>query len=976
MSARHPRPRRPALTIAGALLLAVLLLLAARPQTVFAQSPTEPAAWWRLDSTAAPTLLPREGQAQLFITASDVGDTGVDATSTPLTITDQLPAGVTPVAVEQRAFPGKVKGGTSCSTSERLITCIFKGGVLRPYEPLAELRITLTTANPTGAPSTNVLTVSGAGAPTETLEQQLAFQREPGEPTPFGIQAFQLTPEASGGAADTQAGSHPFQLTTLLDFNQTLQYYPPGQGNGYWPSAPALPRNLHFKLPAGLLGDPAAVPQCSTADFDTETTYGNLCPQDTAIGVATVTLFDPKDPGSELLTSYLPVFNLAPGAGEPARFGFVDNTGANVPVILKTALQTGGAYPVEVLVENAPQTVQLLASMVTIWGVPGDPVHAASRGWGCLEASTETPCEPQGEAAGDAFLTLPTSCAGAPRTTVSGESWAAPPYVGEQRFGPLEPVVAFPALTGCESLEFDPSFTTSLETPFASTPTGLAGTLTFPQAGLTAPEGRAESALSDTTLLLPEGVQVNPSAANGLTACTEQQAGYAGQNPETGIYEYTPAQPECPESSKVATVHARTPLLSEELTGSLYVMEPAPNGEAAKNPFDALVGLYVVLEAPRSGVLVKLGAEVHLDPSTGREEGVFPGTPQLPFHELTLSFFGGPRAATSSPAFCGSYQLTGVFTGFSLATSDVLSEPPFQITAGPGGSACPEGHLPFSPSLAAGPESPQAGALTPVVVKIGRPDGDQALTGISVTEPPGFAAVLASVTPCQEPVPGVEWSCGEASRIGSARVYSGLGSEPVSVTGQAYLTSGYDGAPFGLLIRTLAQAGPFNLGWVNVRSRIDVNPSTAQVTVTTDPGPRGEGVPTFLKGVPVQLKALEVAVDRPGFTFNPTNCTPAAFAGTLTGAEGASAPVSSAFTAEGCGALPFHPALEASTQGAASKVNGASLTVKVSSQGPGCREHRQGRSSAADPVALAPYDDPESVCRLGLRLHTGPGRGV
>ena len=80
--------------------------------------------------------------------------------------------------------------------------------------------------------------------------------------------------------------------------------------------------------------------------------------------------------------------------------------------------------------------------------------------------------------------------------------------------------------------------------------------------------------------------------------------------------------------------------------------------------------------------------------------------------------------------------------------------------------------------------------------------------------------------------------------------------------------------PFGLLVATQAKAGPFNLGMVNVRSRINVDPTTAAVTVTTDPGPRGESLPTILKGVPVELKALNVNVNRPEFQFNPTNCAP------------------------------------------------------------------------------------------------------
>ena len=201
--------------------------------------------------------------------------------------------------------------------------------------------------------------------------------------------------------------------------------------------------------------------------------------------------------------------------------------------------------------------------------------------------------------------------------------------------------------------------------------------------------------------------------------------------------------------------------------------------------------------------------------------------------------------------------------------------------------------------------------------------------------PEGMAAKLSSVTPCPEPPVGQEWSCGANSRIGEATTNSGLGSDPVSLKGNAYLTTGYDGAPFGLLVATEAKAGPFNLGMVNVRSRINVDPNTAAVTVTTDPGPRGEALPTILKGVPVQLKSLNVNVNRPEFQFNPTNCAPSSVTGTLTPSEGAPVGVSSPFGVTNCSSLPFAPKLTATAGGKASKFNGASLNVKIESPGMG-----------------------------------------
>jgi hypothetical protein len=118
-------------------------------------------------------------------------------------------------------------------------------------------------------------------------------------------------------------------------------------------------------------------------------------------------------------------------------------------------------------------------------------------------------------------------------------------------------------------------------------------------------------------------------------------------------------------------------------------------------------------------------------------------------------------------------------------------------------------------------------------------------------------------------------------------------------------------------------AGPFNLGTVVTRAKIEVDPQTAQITITTDP------LPQIVKGVPTDLRSINSIIDRPGFMFNPTNCNPQAFSGTATSAGGAAnAPLVDRFQVLSCRELPFTPSFSVSTRGNGN-FHGASLDVKI-----------------------------------------------
>jgi hypothetical protein len=609
-----------------------------------------------------------------------------------------------------------------------------------------------------------------------------------------------------------------------------------------------------------------------------------------------------------------PLWILEPGAGEPARFGFQTAAG---PVILDVSVRTGSDYAVVFTVSNITQSLEFIGAQVTFWGVPGDKRHDTTRGHKCLDqlvkggfgSLAEPSCPPQ-EAA-QPLIVMPTSCTGALRTSVEGDSWEQPGQFTAPKEYTFEDGEGNPlSQSGCDRLNFEPSIKVSPDGTQGSSPTGLTVDVHVPQDASLNPEGLAESAVKDTTVALPAGVVINPANADGLLAC--------------GLGEIaleSPAEQTCPEASKVGTVKIKTPLLPNELEGSAYL------AAQTANPFGSLVALYLSVVDPVSGVRVRFAGEVKPDPVTGQLVSTFKNTPPLPFEDLTLHFFGGSRAPLGTPAACGAYTTTASFAPWSGNAAANVVSPPFNISSGPGGSPCAN-PLPFSPSLHTGSLNLQAGAFTPLTTTMSREDGQQALQGIQLHFPPGLTGLLSGVALCGE-AQANEGTCGPGSLIGETTVSVGLGSNPFAVKGgRVYITGPYKGAPFGISVAVRAKAGPYDFGTVVVRGRIEVDPHTAALTITTDnTGPYK--IPTILQGIPLQIKHVNVLVTRPGFTFNPTNCSKMAVSGNLQSTEGASSALSVPFQVTNCATLKFAPKFAVSTSGKTSRAKGASLSVKL-----------------------------------------------
>ncbi|MGA8363288.1 MAG: hypothetical protein WB709_02075 [Solirubrobacteraceae bacterium] len=871
-----------------------------------------PSPWWSLTSGSWPTSLPENGSGKIVLTAENMGDANVEGGVTQVVVEDVLPEHVTITGMEGVAGEAPVnvrnRGPVVCSSpSARVARCVFSG-TLPPYEEI-EVRVAVDTTGAVAGQG-NTVTVSGGGARVATLTKPISV----GANNMFGVADYELNAEEEGGAVATQAGMHPFQLTTALTLDTSSA---PADSRDQEPAG--MVKDLTFQWPAGLIGNPTPFPQCTDAQFSTHEagTEHNECEAKTAIGVATVTINTSK---TEVTSRTVPVFNLAPLVGEPARLGF-EVTGART--FIDTAVRSGGDYGVTANVANITEAIGFMSSKVTLWGVPGASVHDSRRGWDCLEelqlsCSADVSKPPP-------FVSLPTSCTGPLRTTVQADSWEeSHPSVMRSLERPLFDEYTLDGLGGCNHLQFNPEISVAPDVPDASTATGLSVGVHVPQTAALNAEGLAESTLRNTTVTLPEGVAVNPGGADGLEACSTSEIGYLGKElgePDTNLFTPVVGSPFCPDGSKIGTLELETPLLPNTLKGAVYLA--AQNA----NPFGSLLATYLLAEDPVSGVVLKLAGEVALSEGTGQLVATFKNTPPLPFENLRLHFFGESRGPLGTPSSCGLHTTQAVFAPWSGNEPSHVSST-FDITSGPNGGPCPGGSLPFAPSLTAGSVNNRAGAFSSFTTTLSRSDGNQNLKSVQLNMPAGLSGVLSGVTLCGEAQANAG-TCGEGSLIGETTVSVGLGGNPYTVKGgKVYLTGTYEGAPFGLSIVNPAKAGPFDLGQVVVRAKIEVDPRTAQLTVISDSTGR-YAIPPMIDGIPLQIQHINVTINRPGFTFNPTNCNPLEIKGTLSSVEGTSSTLQIPFQATNCAALAFAPKFKVSTSGKTSKANGASLSVKL-----------------------------------------------
>ncbi|HWX44976.1 MAG TPA: hypothetical protein VNY52_06610 [Solirubrobacteraceae bacterium] len=733
---------------------------------------------------------------------------------------------------------------------------------------------------------------------------------KPSASKPFEIEpgSFHLTPSTD------QAGAHE-DLTTTLDFKHNAL----GQTFNDV-------KDVVVELPVGFVGNNTAVPTCDQAQLTGALLLPGKkplteCPPASQVGQITIELaFN----GLRKVT--VPVYNMEVNSfGIVAELGFKTLAVTQIMPITVRPEDSG----LTVTTPNIEKAAEAHGVSVTIWGLPSAKIHNAQRGRECV-----SPAEPGfpecmfgGEEVNipvEPFLANATSC-GPFTARLKVDAWEDPGAwsEAESAVGPIGE---------CERVHFDPSLVASPTTNTAESSSGLNVSLVVPQTWEN-PYSIATSHLKDTVLTLPVGYTVNPSAGSGLGACTPQQFAVETSSSLPGEG--------CPAESKIGSVEVETPVLTEKLTGAIYVAKPFDN------PFDSLLGLYIVVKDPFRGIVVKLAGRIEPNPVTGQLVTRFDDNPQVPFSKFTLKLRQGVTSPLVSPPACGAYTATADFTPWSAPLIPQLQYGSLRIEKGIGGGPCPPGGIPpFHPGIIAGTLNDSAGAYSPMDIRITRNDGEQEITRFTSILPAGLTAKLTGVPFCSDAdieaakhVTGAqeetEPSCPKASEIGHSLVGAGVGSVLAYTPGKVYMAGPYNGAPFSIAAITSAKVGPFDLGTVVVREALVINPETAVVTVDAK---ASDPIPHIIDGIVIHVRDIRIYIDRPQFMINPTNCDPASFAATVDGAgadftnpaDQVPVTVTNPFQMANCQNLQFKPTFKVSTSGRPSRLDGESLSVKLS----------------------------------------------
>lgn len=724
--------------------------------------------------------------------------------------------------------------------------------------------------------------------------------------------------EPSVSEAYTQAAGHPPWGVTTFKVN-TEGTFPNEAPSEIFTAGPVT--HVRTDVAPGVSTDPEAVAKCSFAQFGEEVLPGSglfpapKCSSESEIGENKVVVWlgpEPSPKGGDL-PLHGRVYNLIQPEGLASDFGVA----LELPIPLTQAKLNAVFHGTEPAIENAQYFAHTLIEGHVEWASdyhdyyeinvsPELPLISSRL---VLEGNILLPGKENG-----GFITNPSRCEGpGPLTTNTVTLRTEAGREGAKVYtAPVGPE-GCQGEKGLEIPPFNPGFNLAAAPPQSDQPTAVTTEATLPHNP--SPTALDDSQVKNATVTLPEGMTLSPSAANGLAACEPGQFNIGTRKPVT-----------CPSGSQIGTATLTVPDLpsNEPLQGVIYLGGgPTITGP----PYE----MYMDAESARYGVSVRLRGIVKPNPSTGRLTAEFtdnaeqpaahPKLPEQPYSNLTLNLAspkGGSLAPLANPLNCGPAVTTASFVPYTGSPAAVSLVSEFGVTEK--GGACPS-PLPFALTQSTANVPSGGGQASNFTLRLKRSDGQQYLSSVSSSLPPGLVGKIPAVPLCPEPAASTG-NCPASSQIGSVGTVVGSGPTPVTFGGNVYLTGPTGKGPYGMTIVVNAAIGPFSLGNVVTRAAIEIDQHTGRVTVTGN-------VPTIWAGIPLRLKELVVTINRQGFLINPTNCGALATESTLGAQQGATQKVSSAYQATGCSSLAFKPKFGVSTGAKTSRANGASLITKL-----------------------------------------------
>ncbi|MHB1808839.1 MAG: hypothetical protein ACYCU0_06045 [Solirubrobacteraceae bacterium] len=683
----------------------------------------------------------------------------------------------------------------------------------------------------------------------------------------FGIAKFESTTcnvgsctEAETPALYTQADGHPPDGITFFELAT--------KAGGLLGSA-KVPNGTLSKvrtdLPLGFSVNPQVAPTCEPQLLAT-----NECPVSTRVGTDEVVAYVPALGAN--LTVKGNAYNLAPREGAPLEVGIeIDELGGLVHE--QVYLVGHVSWHQEAGIEPSGDYHEFF----TIDEISGEDPIVSSR------------LVFEGNSKGTGYLTLPSICKGS--TSILHVEDSEGQTASEKATPPLP-------VSGCSEVPFKPEVAVTPSTTEADKPDGLTVEVLVPQNKTAAEVG--PSAVEDATIALPEGLTLNPAVANGLSACSNEQFGKGTSN-----------EVKCPAASEIGAATIETPALPKgALTGSVYLGAPESSSPSSGREYRLLIAT----ESKRYGVAVRLEGRVYANERTGQLSTLVAESPPIPFSDLIVKLDNEAHTPLANPDSCGTASTGSTFSPYTQPGVGIggALKSPFTVTK------CAA----FAPQQSIGESTSAAGASTSFQFTLTRPEGQPYLSSLSATLPPGLVGQIPSVPLCEE-AQASKAECAEASSIGTASIEAGSGGKPFKLGGTVYLTGPYDGAPYGAAIVTNAEkVGPYDYGKILTRAKLEINPSTAQVTISSQ-------LPTIVGGAPIRLRSVTVNVDRPGFLLNPTSCGALTMSTAFTSTTGVTAGAASPFQTSGCGSLPFKPTFTAVTSAKTTRKLGAGLDATL-----------------------------------------------